>query len=464
LCLFSTVPGAGFAEHLPFVQSIADGLAQALARLDAERRLRELSQQLEHRVDERTHELSEANRKLEAEVAERRKAEEKIRGSQQFLQSSLDALSAHVAILDDEGAIIAVNRAWKRFGADNAGSDGTGGVGANYLNVCERAADARVPEASLMLRGLREVLARQRESFYLEYPCNAPDEERWFQVRASRFEVGGHNRVVVAHENITETKIAERRMREHMEKLGHVHRLETLGEMSAALAHELNQPLAAIANYASGCIRRMENVEGVSPDVMDAMGQVRREAERAAEIIKRMRKFARSQSLQRSPHHVRDIVLETVQLLEPDMRAKGARIRAAAPATTPLVLVDAIHVQQVLINLVRNAVDASAEVPEDERVIAIDVEGPTDGDNFVTVGVTDPGCGIDDDTMDRLFDPFVTTKAHGMGLGLAISRSIIDAHNGRIWARRNDAGAGTSVLFTLPVCQPSQLAAPASGG
>ena len=300
-----------------------------------------------------------------------------------------------------------------------------------------------------MARGITEVLQKKRKNFYLQYPCHAPSDERWFQARVARFSVGDEDRLVISHENITEAKIAERRLREHLERLSHVQRLETMGEMSAALAHELNQPLSAVANYTSGCVRRMKVGGSVTPEVLEAMQHALDEANRAAEIIRRMRRFSRNAELQREPRCVNDIVEEAIGLVGEDTRRRSIRIEPRLGRDLPVVLADAIHLQQVLINLVRNAADAMDSVPESERSVLIATDSPDA--HRVEIRVTDRGPGIADEAFEHLFDPFTTTKAHGMGLGLAICRSIIEAHHGRIWAETNldDSGQTTGSTFGI---------------
>lgn len=420
-----------------------------------QRELDRIRADLQQLVDQQTADLIATNRKLEAEVRERERAEQELRRSQLFLQSALDALSAHVAILDERGTIIAVNQAWRDFAGENDASSVSASVGKNYLEVCERAARSEsAPEAAQMYEGIQQVLREERKDFYLQYPCHGPDEERWFQARVSRFRVGQDDRLVIAHENITEAKIAERRVRHQLEQLSHVQRLETMGEMSAALAHELNQPLSAISNYTSGSLRRLRTASTITPEVIDAMEQALSEANRAAEIIRRMRRFSRNAELQREPCSINEVVEEARRLVAGDTQRRSIRLRTNLATRVPVVQADAIHLQQVLINLIRNASDAMADVEDPEqRLVEITTDASAPG--RVEVRVTDRGSGITPQAMERLFDPFVTTKQHGMGLGLAICRSIIEAHQGRIWAR-NDTDArgrttGSTFGFYIPV-------------
>ena len=435
-------------DDINFTKSVASLVGQALVRADAEHALRRMHADLERRIEERTTDLRRINAKLEEEVTERKRVEHALRASETFLQSALDALSAHVAILDTAGTILAVNKAWRVFANENDFDSESAALGLNYIDVCRNAADNGSPESALMLEGLRDVLENRREAFFLQYPCHSPDEERWFQARVSRFEAGGEVRLVVSHENITEAKQHERKMLDHMAALSHVQRLETMGEMSGALAHELNQPLAAISNYTSGCLRRLERGE-TDESVTEAMRLAQAESERAADIIKRMRRFSRNAIIQRVETDMNAVVEDTVALTAADARLRAVTIRTDLTPSLPTVLADTIHMQQVLINLIRNAMDALADAPPKRRRVVVSTLVQAGGD--VRVSVADEGTGIDESTRQRLFDPFVTTKAEGMGLGLAICRSIVDAHEGRIWAENNpDAPTGTIFNLVIP--------------
>lgn len=435
LALYSKEQRHFTVDDVNFLQSVASLVAQALIRAGAEDELRRVHAELEHRIELRTRDLREANARLEEEISERQRVEDALRGSEAFLQSALDSLSAHVAILDEFGTILAVNRAWRLFAQENMLEEESAALGANYIDVCRVGVTSGSMESELMLRGIEDVLTGRRAHFFLQYPCHAPHEERWFQARVSRFSANGERRLVIAHENISEIKEHERRMLEHMEALSHVQRLETMGEMSAALAHELNQPLGAISNYVSGSLRRLESAGDVDVGIVDAMRLAQSEAARAADIIRRMRRFSRNAAIQRSRINVNAVVRETLKLVAPDARLRGMGIESALTGEDTDVLGDTIHLQQVLINLIRNAMDAMKETEAKSRLISIRTERE---DDRIRISVSDRGCGIDDATRDHLFDPFVTTKEDGMGLGLAICRSIVEAHDGRIWADTPD--------------------------
>lgn len=358
----------------------------------------------------------------------------------------VDALSAHIAILDDAGRIVAVNRAWVRFAEENGGAVGRVGPGADYLLVCRRAAGV-TQEAGPVERGIREVLSGERDSFYMQYPCHSPTEQHWFQVRVTRCETGDGVRVVVAHENITEQKRAEAEARRYQAEMAHLLRLGMMNEMAAGLAHELNQPLAAIANFASGSLRYIKG-GNADPEMLEqALRDIARQAERAGEIVRSIRRFVRTSEGHRQAGEINRVIEEAVELHGSDGSDLGRiPVHLSLEPELPAVLMDEVQVQQVLMNLIRNASEAMVRDPSEARITIR--SGRTDP-GMVLVEVSDNGPGVADDALGRLFDPFFTTKDTGLGLGLSLSRSIIDAHGGELMTRRN-TDRGMTFAFTLP--------------
>ncbi|TVQ75609.1 MAG: hypothetical protein EA380_10395, partial [Phycisphaeraceae bacterium] len=353
---------------------------------------------------------------------------------------------AHIAILDASGLIVAVNRAWVRFAEENGGVAGKVGPGADYLAVCRRAAGV-TQEAGQVERGIREVLAGARDSFYMQYPCHSPTEQHWFQVRVTRCETSDGVRIVVAHENLTEQKHAEAEARRYQAEMAHLLRLGMMNEMAAGLAHELNQPLAAIANFASGSLRYIKSGK-TDPEMLEqALRDIARQAERAGEIVRSIRRFVRTSEGHRQAGEINRVIEEAVELHGSDGSELGKiPVHLELGPGLPAVLMDEVQVQQVLMNLIRNASEAMASGPVDASITIR--SGRTDPE-MVLVEVSDNGPGVSDEAIGRLFDPFFTTKDTGLGLGLSLSRSIIDAHGGELLVRRN-ADRGMTFVFTLP--------------
>lgn len=247
--------------------------------------------------------------------------------------------------------------------------------------------------------------------------------------------------------DLTERQQTEARLQELQSELVHMSRLTAMGEMASALAHELNQPLAAIANYMKGSRRLLENRQDQSLSVLrDAMEKAADQALRAGEIIRRLRDFVSRGESERRVEDVKKLIEEASALALVGAKDKGVRVRFAFAPRLNYVLADKVQVQQVLLNLIRNAIDAMETAPTRELVVAT---SPAP-DNMVEISVADTGGGIAPEIADQLFQPFVTTKSHGMGVGLSISRTIIESHGGSI-APRPNPGGGTIFTFTLPV-------------
>jgi len=247
--------------------------------------------------------------------------------------------------------------------------------------------------------------------------------------------------------DITEVRLAEQQARRHQAELVHVCRLSTMGEMSTGMAHELNQPLAAIVNFARGSTRRLQAGIGGEKAIMEALEQISIQAERAAEIIRRLRNLVTRQPPVRSTVNMNDLVREVCSFVEYEARKLGIEIQLQLSREDLPVRVDLVQIEQVMLNLIRNAMDALQEVPMKRRALAI--ETAAHGSDSVRVAVKDSGSGIAAADMRQLFDPFFTTKSSGMGMGLPISKTIIDDHGGTISAR-SLAGQGTEFTVILP--------------
>ncbi|MGA8693180.1 MAG: PAS domain S-box protein [Xanthobacteraceae bacterium] len=247
--------------------------------------------------------------------------------------------------------------------------------------------------------------------------------------------------------DLTERQQTEARLQELQSELVHMSRLTAMGEMASALAHELNQPLAAIANYMKGSRRLLENRQDQSLSVLrDAMEKAADQALRAGDIIRRLRDFVSRGESERRVEDVKKLIEEASALALVGAKDKGVRVRFAFAPRLNYVLADKVQVQQVLLNLIRNAIDAMETAPTRALVVATSPAA----DNMVEISVADTGAGIAPEIADQLFQPFVTTKSHGMGVGLSISRTIIESHGGSITPRPNPGG-GTIFTFTLPV-------------
>jgi C4-dicarboxylate-specific signal transduction histidine kinase len=244
---------------------------------------------------------------------------------------------------------------------------------------------------------------------------------------------------------IRQRRRAEEESREQRQRLEHLSRVSTLGEMATGIAHEINQPLTAIASYAQACGRMLESSSGSNGQLRTAISRIGEQAVRAGEVIRRLRSLVRRHEIRRVPCDMNTLVHEVASLVAGDAALHGLGIRLDLARSLPGVVADPVQIQQVVLNLVRNGLDAMRESRSDPSVII----RTSAADDSVTVAVVDHGAGISDETARSLFQPFFTTKESGMGMGLPISRSILIAHGGRMWFTRNP-GNGTTFHFSLP--------------
>ncbi len=234
-------------------------------------------------------------------------------------------------------------------------------------------------------------------------------------------------------------------------QVAHLARLNTLGQMAASLAHEINQPLGAIALQAELLIRQIQTGRELSVEAVFRAGEfIAREAYRAGEIIRRIRQFAQKSAPRPAAVPVAEIVAEALSLLESQLLHEGICVQREIPGGLPPVQADLIQIEQVLLNLFRNAVEAMAVCPAAEKHLRVRAQRHA---QTVVIEVSDTGCGLSPQVQEHLFEAFFSTKPTGVGIGLAISRSIVEAHGGRLWAAPNSP-RGTTFAFTLPIAEP----------
>jgi len=248
--------------------------------------------------------------------------------------------------------------------------------------------------------------------------------------------------------DITERRRAEQQSRRLLEELAQTGRISTLGEMASGLSHELNQPLAAIVAYVDACLELVESGKMDNQQLAVVLRSVSNQAERAGQIIHRLRKMVKRSQPIRAPISVNDAVREIAVLLESETRQADVAVDLELSEGLPDAAADFLQVQQVLQHLVRNALEAVADAPPERRRVTI-VTGPTPSGE-VEIAIRDLGRGLAGASAEQVFEPFFTSKTDGLGLGLSISRTIVEAHGGRIWMTPN-APHGATARFTLPV-------------
>jgi two-component system sensor kinase FixL len=255
--------------------------------------------------------------------------------------------------------------------------------------------------------------------------------------------------------DLTERQRTEARLQELQSELVHMSRFTALGEMASTLAHEINQPLTAIANYLKGCRRILQRMEGDEvPMLQNAVNEAADQALRAGQVIRHLREFVTRGESERHIENLPKLVEEASALALVGAKEKGVRVTFSLDSDASLVLADRIQVQQVLLNLIRNAIEAMQDAPQ--RVLVVATRLLPD-DHLIEISVSDTGTGIAPEIVDQLFQPFITTKKHGMGVGLSICRTIVESHGGKIWVE-SKPNLGTSFRFTLRSISQEELA------
>jgi signal transduction histidine kinase len=376
----------------------------------------------------------------------RRYAAQALRESEVLKSVILDYMGSAVVVLDNEGVIVEVNQHW----VDSATRDGAAeqfrvGVGVNYLDVCRR--DIGSEEAIQALSGIRSVLSGSSRTFESEYACDSPSESRWFRMTVIRLPRSSGGAMII-HFDITRQKLAELERERMQEETAQLHRATEMGQLVASLAHELTQPLAAIlSNAQAGSFL----ATGPEPDIAEisaALRDIIEDDQRARSVLNNVRALLKKHAI--TPHRVdlNHIVEAVCQIVKSSAQLRGVQIRSTLSNDPVFVLGDEVPLQQVVINLVNNAMDAMVQVPAERRVITLrtTVQFPNGSGLLV---VEDHGPGVPDELRVKLFQPFFTTKSEGLGMGLAICQTILQTLGGSIQLQAN-AESGATFYVVLP--------------
>jgi PAS domain S-box-containing protein len=387
---------------------------------------------------------------LTQENSDRRKAEEALRASEERWRKLFENSSAGIALVTLDGRFITANLALQKM----LGYTEEELQRLTSLEVTQEE-DRASTEAILA-----ESVEGQRREYRIEKRYRRKDGNViWADLSATLVPATGNTPAFFAAVvvDITERKRAEEELHqkevsllEAQTQLAHISRVTTMGELAASIAHEVNQPLGAITNNVNACLRvlaagseNLQEVEGALSDIVKGVDRVNC-------IIVRMRALAKKVPPEMARLHLEDVVADVLTLIHHELTRRHVAIRTEVPKDLPPLLGDRIQLQQVLLNLLMNGVEAMNEVAEGERKMSIRARRHEhSGRPAVLVSVQDSGVGLNPAEVDRLFEAFYTTKAHGIGMGLAISRSIIEAHGGRLWVAPDD-GPGATFEFILP--------------
>ncbi len=373
------------------------------------------------------------------DITEQRRARAELEASHQRFMTVLDGLDAAIYVADLESdQLLFANKAFKNiYGYDTVGRN------------CWQVTSVCHPDPARFMAEARKLAPDQTPRELHDTELQNGLNGRWYQLRerAIQWVDGGVVRMEIATD-ITDRRNMEELNSQQSERLQQTSRLIAMGEMASSLAHELNQPLAAIANYNMGCVNRLQSNDFRPDELLAAMQKAGAQAERAGKIIRRVRDFVKKSEPRRGAVRIDEVIEEIIGFAEIEARKSGVRVSVSVPRDLPPAYADKIMIEQVVLNLVKNGIEAMHDTPRAERELAISARA--NGKDFIEVKVADRGHGVLVESTEKLFVPFYTTKPEGMGMGLNICRSIIEFHHGRLWAVAS-AGGGAAFSFTLPV-------------
>lgn len=407
--------------------------------------LRETRDALETRVHRRTTELQRAIRALRRQNTRRARSEKALQAAYQFLQSTLDALSSHIVILDEAGIILEVNASWRDFLATHGFTAPFDSRGMKFIGFLPTVPGTDVASAQAVVMGTSTVLMRQRETFSCEYACQGDAEPYWFFVRVTRFDGPEGGRIVVVFEHITEVKRAEETMRLQQEALYQSERLASMGAVLASVAHELNNPLAVVQMQLDLLAEELHDSA-----LQDQVAELQQATERCTRIVQNFLTLARRNPPQRTPVQLNAVVQAVLQLLAHTLHLDNVEVYQELADDLPLIGADASQLHQVVVNLVLNAQQAMHDTSGSRCVrLATHYDAAR---ACVTLEVADTGPGIPAALQTRIFEPFFTTKPVGIGtgLGLSVCQGIIESHGGTIRVV-SQPGHGAVFCVELPV-------------
>jgi PAS domain S-box-containing protein len=375
------------------------------------------------------------------DVTDRRRMEDALRASERNYREIFNATNEAIFVHDAEtGAILDVNQTMRTM----------------YGYAYEDALRSAVADLSLGASPYSQEEARQRilcaarEGPQLfEWLCRRSDGSVfWAEVNLKDAVIGGQRRILAVVRDITKRKQAETEAQQHLTELTRAWHANTMGEMASGLAHELNQPLCAILNYTSGCLRMTRRPDVSVETLRNPMEQIADQAERAANIIKHIRGLVARREPHRGALAINDVLVSALDMVRAEADRQGVTILTQLGADLPSIQADPVEIEQVALNLMRNAIEAMSVPEVTDRTL--EVATVRTDDEGIEIRVSDTGPGFSADLSETIFDSFFTTKHEGLGIGLSLSRRIVAAYGGRLWAE--SAGrAGATFRCTLPV-------------
>ena len=376
------------------------------------------------------------------DITDRKRAEAALDSDRRFLRQVIDI---------DPNFIFAKDRQGRFTLANQAVADAYGTTVQNLIGKTDTDFNPNKAEVESFRRADLEVIDMLQERFIAEeHITDAHGNVRWLQTvkRPMVGKNGFADQVLGASTDITRRKRTEIELQEQRAELAHVARVSMMGELAASLAHELNQPLTAILSNAQAALRFMSSKPSDLEEVREILQDIVKDNSRAGEVIRRMRALAKKEELEFATLDLASLIRDVMALVHSDAILQNVRISLELEDNLPLVRGDRVQLQQVVLNIMLNAFDAMKECPASERKVKL--QAGAHGEELIKVAVSDCGTGLSGDNLDKIFQPFYTSKRDGLGMGLSICRSIIEAHGGHLWGENNN-GTGATFYFTIPV-------------
>ncbi|ADJ28336.1 hybrid sensor histidine kinase/response regulator [Nitrosococcus watsonii] len=418
-------------------------LRYAVERKQTETVLRQARDELEQRIAERTAHLKKANCQLQQEILQRKRTEALLRKERDFSSMILDTADVLVVILNSQGQIVRLNRAFQKI--------------SGYPS--EEAQGRYLWELSYFPSQIKKDTREKLQQWPM--PSTPKKHESYWQTKTGeRYLIawsstalfapsGTLDYVIYTGVDITEQRQAEDLARQRLLELAHISRLSTLGEMAAQIAHELNQPLGAITTYSDICLRALEAQAPKYQPLRDILEEIATQAERGGKIIRHLRDLIHKKEQQWAPLAINELIRETVGIMQAEARWQNVTFKLNLQTPLPSITADSLLLQQVFLNLIRNAFDAMiANSHGDERKIRIKTVWIKKA--AIEIQIQDTGPGLPDNLKQKIFKPFFTTKTEGMGMGLPICQSIVEAHGGSLLAADNEH-SGALFKVRLPI-------------
>jgi PAS domain S-box-containing protein len=374
------------------------------------------------------------------DIEDRKRAEERVRRNERELRQLTEVIPQHVLVSEPDGTLVYVNQVALKY------------TGLTLDDALSKEALAKIfhPDDLERVLGERRRAIAGGGEWEVEARVRRKDGEyRWFLIRFNplRDEQGRIFRWYGTRTDIEDRKQAEDALHQARAELARVTRVATVGEMTASIAHEVNQPIAAVVTNAGACLRWLAAQPPDMEEARQALGRIVKDGNRAGEVIARIRALVEKSPPRKDWLNINETILEVVFLTASEVNENRISVQTQLSNDLPLILGDRIQLQQVILNLIKNAIEAMTEASDGPRELL--VSSGKNESKGVLVAVRDTGPGLDPEALAHLFDTFYTTKPEGMGMGLAISRSIIEAHGGRLWATPNEPH-GAVFQFTLP--------------